>query len=169
MRSLGRPLLEALLEDYWRLMPEYQGVALERLQPLRVLFGFFPTYRRSPLAPAWDRVLQVGDASGIQSPLSFGGFGALTRHLGRLHRAISEALQVCSRRLPSSLSCLHPIVSACRTMKCLEGSLNAPRRVDVDLRHRSGCRLHVRISAPAQGQALDILYRNSPAEPQQCT
>jgi hypothetical protein len=28
--------------------------------------------------------LQVGDASGIQSPISFGGFGAIIRHLGRL-------------------------------------------------------------------------------------
>lgn len=28
--------------------------------------------------------LQFGDASGIQSPVSFGGFGSLTRHLQRL-------------------------------------------------------------------------------------
>ncbi len=34
----------------------------------------------------------MGDASGIQSPLSFGGFGALTRHLDRVSGAISEAL-----------------------------------------------------------------------------
>lgn len=27
---------------------------------------------------------QVGDASGIQSPVSFGGFGSMTRHLSRL-------------------------------------------------------------------------------------
>ena len=38
------------------------------------------------------RVLQIGDASGIQSPLSFGGFGALTRHLRRLGTALDEAL-----------------------------------------------------------------------------
>jgi lycopene cyclase CruP len=38
--------------------------------------------------------LQVGDASGIQSPLSFGGFGALTRHLARLNSAITGAVQV---------------------------------------------------------------------------
>ncbi|KAL4433254.1 hypothetical protein ABPG77_003302 [Micractinium sp. CCAP 211/92] len=90
----SRPSLEALLEEYWQLMPQYQGVKLEDLQVLRILFGCFPTYRDSPLRPAFDRVLQVGDASGIQSPLSFGGFGALTRHLGRLTGAISEALEV---------------------------------------------------------------------------
>lgn len=89
-----RPSLEELLDDYWRIMPEYQGVTLDHLQPQRILFGFFPTYRNSPLKPGFDRVLQVGDASGIQSPLSFGGFGALTRHMPRLVPAINEALEV---------------------------------------------------------------------------
>lgn len=37
-------------------------------------------------------MLQIGDASGIQSPLSFGGFGALTRHLARLTAALTDAL-----------------------------------------------------------------------------
>ena len=37
--------------------------------------------------------MQVGDASGIQSPLSFGGFGALTRHMKRLTDALHEALE----------------------------------------------------------------------------
>lgn len=32
--------------------------------------------------------MQFGDASGIQSPVSFGGFGSLTRHLGRLSNGI---------------------------------------------------------------------------------
>ncbi|KAL4448357.1 hypothetical protein ABPG75_005576 [Micractinium tetrahymenae] len=90
----SRPSLEAMLDEYWRLMPEYQGLQLEDLQVLRILFGWFPTFRDSPLRPAFDRVLQVGDASGIQSPLSFGGFGALTRHLRRLSGAITEALEV---------------------------------------------------------------------------
>lgn len=71
-----------------------QHVSLEELTPQRILFGFFPTYRVSPLAPAFDRVLQIGDASGIQSPLSFGGFGAMTRHLARLTEGLTEALQV---------------------------------------------------------------------------
>jgi hypothetical protein len=33
---------------------------------------------------------QVGDASGIQSPLSFGGFGSITRHLKRLTDGIIQ-------------------------------------------------------------------------------
>ncbi|KAJ4845742.1 hypothetical protein Tsubulata_048896 [Turnera subulata] len=80
----GSPKLEELLEDYWELMPKYQGVSLENLEIQRVIYGIFPTYRDSPLPAAFDRVLQFGDASGIQSPVSFGGFGSLTRHLGRL-------------------------------------------------------------------------------------
>ena len=93
-----RPSLQTLLDDYWRVMPEYQGVPLDSLQVERILFGFFPTYRNSPLAPGFDRVLQIGDASGVQSPLSFGGFGALTRHIKRLTNAVMQGLEV--RNLP---------------------------------------------------------------------
>jgi flavin-dependent dehydrogenase len=92
----NRPSLETLLEDYWRLLPEYQPSITNPetdLDVKRVLSAFFPTYRDSPLQPQWSRMLAVGDASGIQSPLSFGGFGALTRHLGRISGAISEALE----------------------------------------------------------------------------
>ena len=60
---------------------------------MRALFAFFPTFRSSPLPSQWDRVLHLGDASGIQSPLSFGGFGALTRHLDRISLAVGEALE----------------------------------------------------------------------------
>lgn len=126
-------------QDYWDLMPQYQGVSPKDLRFKRVLCGFFPTYRRSPLKTHFDRVcaigrydprrchaehlldcmresdatrhpfrvltrrvvlllhcapsLLAGDASGMQSPLSFGGFGALTRHIHRLTNAFAEALQ----------------------------------------------------------------------------
>ncbi|XP_041008513.1 uncharacterized protein LOC121252778 [Juglans microcarpa x Juglans regia] len=88
----GSPKLEELLEEYWALLPNYQGVSLEELEILRVIYGVFPTYRDSPLPAAFDRVLQFGDASGIQSPVSFGGFGSLTRHLKRLSTGICEAI-----------------------------------------------------------------------------
>ncbi|XP_027172912.1 uncharacterized protein LOC113772501 [Coffea eugenioides] len=87
------PKLEELLEDYWNLMPNYQGVSLDNLEILRVVFGIFPTYRDSPLPAAFNRILQFGDASGIQSPVSFGGFGSLTRHLWRLTEGICEAIE----------------------------------------------------------------------------
>lgn len=88
-----RPSLEELFEEYWRLLPDYQGVDLSQLQIQRALFGFFPCYRQSPLQPAWNRILPIGDSSGSQSPLSFGGFGAMIRHLKRLTAGIHAALE----------------------------------------------------------------------------
>jgi len=87
-----RPSLETLFADYLHLLPEYQGISLEQLQIQRVLFGCFPCYRQSPLQFPWDRVLAVGDSSGSQSPLSFGGFGAMVRHLQRLETGLDQAL-----------------------------------------------------------------------------
>lgn len=84
--------LERLFEDYLTLMPGYQGVELEQLQIQRSLFGFFPCYRNSPLQFKWNRMLPMGDSSGSQSPLSFGGFGSMVRHLKRLTNGIHAAL-----------------------------------------------------------------------------
>ena len=84
--------LEALFTDYLRLLPDYQSISLEQLQIHRALFGFFPAYRRSPLKTPWDRILPIGDSSSNQSPLSFGGFGAMLRHLSRLDGGIDQAL-----------------------------------------------------------------------------
>jgi len=91
----NRPSLQSMMEDYWDLLPIYQPSIQDSEKDLdvkRVLFAYFPTFQDSPLKPGWSRLLAIGDASGIQSPLSFGGFGALTRHLKRLSGAISEAL-----------------------------------------------------------------------------
>lgn len=96
-----RPSLLQLMEDYWKLLPIYQPSIKNPETDLdikRILFAYFPTFRDSPLQPEFSRVMAVGDASGIQSPLSFGGFGALTRHLERVGGAISDALK---------MDCLH--------------------------------------------------------------
>merc|ERR1712085_32205 len=94
--EVQRPSLTTLMDDYWKQLPVYQpsisNVETD-LDVKRVLFAYFPTYRDSPLKPRWSRILAVGDASGIQSPLSFGGFGALTRHLERISTAVTEALE----------------------------------------------------------------------------
>lgn len=88
-----RITLTDLFEDYFRLLPAYQNVSLEQLEFIRALFGFFPSYRQSPLRSPWERLLFIGDSSGAQSPLSFGGFGAMLRHLKRLSQGINEALK----------------------------------------------------------------------------
>ena len=47
------------MEDYWRLLPRYQGVELEDLELRRVLYGLFVSYKTSPVPAAFDRVLQA--------------------------------------------------------------------------------------------------------------
>jgi lycopene cyclase CruP len=84
--------LTDLFDEYFRLLPDYQGTDLNDLAIERALFGFFPCYQSSPLQPTWDRILALGDSSGAQSPLSFGGFGSMMRHLGRLTTALTDAL-----------------------------------------------------------------------------
>jgi lycopene cyclase CruP len=82
------------MEEYLRLLPEDQKVELSSLKFERFLFGFFPAYRSSPLKMPWQRILPIGDSAGGQSPVSFGGFGSMVRHLKRLTFGISEALKI---------------------------------------------------------------------------
>jgi lycopene cyclase CruP len=82
-----------LFDEYLRLLPTYQQVELASLNFQRCLFGCFPSYRDSPLQTPWARVLLIGDSSGSQSPVSFGGFGAMIRHLSRLTSGIEMAIQ----------------------------------------------------------------------------
>ena len=88
-----RPSLEYFMEEYLRLLPEYQNIELEQLDFQRFLFGFFPAYKNSPIKLPFDRILPVGDSAGGQSPVSFGGFGAMVRHLQRLTTGIDQALK----------------------------------------------------------------------------
>jgi len=131
--SADCPSLFDMLEEYWRLLPDYQGVQLDQLTPERVLFGWFPTWRDSPLTPGFDRVLQVADASGIQSPLSFGGFGALTRHLPRVGSGIDAALNAdaLTKSELAYINAYQPNMSAAwlfqRAMSVPKGSLPADR------------------------------------------
>jgi lycopene cyclase CruP len=90
----NRLSLEDLFEEYFRLLPEYQQVDLAAIQFKRALYGIFPCYRESPFPLVWNRLLPIGDSSGMQSPLSFGGFGSMMRHLQRLRDGIHTALQV---------------------------------------------------------------------------
>jgi lycopene cyclase CruP len=84
--------LEFLFEEYLRLLPTYQNIELAQLSFQRCLFGCFPSYRDSPLKTPWARVLLIGDSSGSQSPVSFGGFGSMIRHLSRLTDGIEQAI-----------------------------------------------------------------------------
>ena len=90
----ARQSLEYFMDEYLRLLPEYQSIELEKLEFQRFLFGFFPAYKDSPIKLPFGRILPVGDSAGGQSPVSFGGFGAMIRHLKRLTKGIDEALKL---------------------------------------------------------------------------
>lgn len=102
-----RPNLMQLFERYAQALPDYQGIPFKDIQAQRALFGLFPSYRKSPLVFPWPRLLAVGDSSGCQSPLSFGGFGALLRHLHRLSHGLHEALS-CGALTAPDLALLQP-------------------------------------------------------------
>lgn len=92
----NRPSLEILLEDYFDALPKYQPYIVNAEDDLdfkRVSFAHFPIYKESPLKPEWSRIFAVGGASGVPSPFSFGGFSALTTHVGRTTGAVSAALE----------------------------------------------------------------------------
>jgi hypothetical protein len=60
--------------------------------PIPLITIYYPFSSASPIQCPFPRILQEGDASGIQSPLSFGGLGSLTSHLGRIVEGLKEAL-----------------------------------------------------------------------------
>ena len=82
------PSLYEYTEKYFEDLQHYQKVSIGSLEMNRFLVGVFPCYKDAALKPAFDRMIQLGDASASQSPLSFGGFGAL------LHRIEPLCLQV---------------------------------------------------------------------------
>ncbi|KAG6748686.1 hypothetical protein POTOM_048615 [Populus tomentosa] len=107
-----------------------RGVSLDNLEILRVIYGIFPTYRDSPLPAAFDRILQFGDASGIQSPVSFGGFGSLTRHLGRLSAGVYEAING-DFLDASSLSLLNPYMPNLSASWLFQRAMSAKKNSNV--------------------------------------
>jgi lycopene cyclase CruP len=129
----ARPPLAALLERFLRDLPAYAGAPLAALRFRRLLVGGLPCFPgAAPLPPAFDRVLQAGDAAAAQSPLSFGGFAALLRHLPRLADGVDDALR-CGRLARRDLALLQPyspVISCCwlfqRAMSVGVGQLAAP-------------------------------------------
>jgi len=88
---LNRLGLEALFEDYLRLMPEYQGVN-NSVTTARALFGFFPHTGKVHCDHHGAAFCQ-SEIAAATNPLELWGFGAMVRHLKRLTVGIHEALQ----------------------------------------------------------------------------
>jgi lycopene cyclase CruA len=85
-----------MYEDFFTILPEYRRCDLEKLTWKKPTFGYIPGHfsvGSRDRAIACDRVLAIGDAASLQSPLIFTGFGSLVRNLPRLTSLLHTALQ----------------------------------------------------------------------------
>jgi lycopene cyclase CruA len=88
-------LLE-MYEDFFTILPEYRRCNLDELVWKKATFGYIPGHfstSNSDRTVAFDRILAIGDAASLQSPLVFTGFGSLVRNLERLTTLLDTALQ----------------------------------------------------------------------------
>ena len=88
-------LLE-MYEDFFTILPEYRRCDMEELVWKKPTFGYIPGHfstSGSDRTVAFDRLVAIGDAASLQSPLIFTGFGSLVRNLERLTTLLNTALQ----------------------------------------------------------------------------
>ncbi|CCH68271.1 Lycopene cyclase, CruA type [Richelia intracellularis HH01] len=88
-------LLE-MYEDFFTILPEYRRCNLEKLVWKKPTFGYIPGHfstSDSDRIVASERLLTIGDAASLQSPLVFTGFGSLVRNLERLTTLLNVALK----------------------------------------------------------------------------
>ncbi|NDJ17764.1 NAD(P)/FAD-dependent oxidoreductase [Myxacorys almedinensis] len=88
-------LLE-MYEDFFSILPEYRRCDLEKLTWKKATFGYIPGHfsvGSRDRTIAFDRLIAIGDAASLQSPLVFTGFGSLVRNLSRLTHLLDTALR----------------------------------------------------------------------------
>lgn len=88
-------LLE-MYEDFFTILPEYRRCDMEKLVWKKATFGYIPGHfsvGSRDRTVAFDRLIAIGDAASLQSPLIFTGFGSLVRNLYRLTDLLDTALR----------------------------------------------------------------------------
>lgn len=88
-------LLE-MYEDFFSILSEYRRCDPEKLRWKKPTFGYIPGHfsvRGGDRHIAFDRLITIGDAASLQSPLIFTGFGSLVRNLPRLTHLLDTALR----------------------------------------------------------------------------
>jgi lycopene cyclase CruA len=88
-------LLE-MYEDFFTILPEYRRCNVDQLVWKKPTFGYIPGHfslGSSDRTVAIDRLIAIGDAASLQSPLIFTGFGSLVRNLERLTTLLDTALK----------------------------------------------------------------------------
>jgi lycopene cyclase CruA len=88
-------LLE-MYEDFFAILPEYRRCNPDQLNWVKPTFGYIPGHfsvGSQERRVAFDRLLAIGDAASLQSPLIFTGFGSMVRNLPRLTDLLDTALK----------------------------------------------------------------------------
>ena len=88
-------LLE-MYEDFFTILPEYRRCDMDKLVWKKPTFGYIPGHfsmGSRDRTVAFHRVIAMGDAASLQSPLVFTGFGSLVRNLDRLTELLDTALK----------------------------------------------------------------------------
>lgn len=88
--------LLTMYEDFFHILPEYRRCNLDKLTWRKPTFGYIPGYfslDKDDRTVAFDRLVAIGDAASLQSPLVFTGFGSLIRNLSRLTHLLDVALR----------------------------------------------------------------------------
>lgn len=84
-----------LFEQYFEKLPKYKRQT-QNWRAVKPVFGYIPSYHHrgwnNQKQTAANRVLLVGDAAGLSSPLTFCGFGSHVRNLRRLTHLTELAL-----------------------------------------------------------------------------
>jgi lycopene cyclase CruA len=85
-----------LFENYFEKLPDYK-TKNGSWHVVKPVFGYIPSVHHqgwnNVKKPAADRVLLVGDAAGLSSPLTFCGFGSHVRNLRKLTNLTEKALR----------------------------------------------------------------------------
>lgn len=88
-------LLE-MYEDFFAILPEYRRCNMDKLTWKKATFGYIPGHfsiTSRDRRVAFNRLIAIGDAASLQSPLVFTGFGSLVRNLPRLTDLLQTALK----------------------------------------------------------------------------
>ncbi len=85
-----------LFEDYFEKLPDYKNKT-SAWRVVKPVFGYIPSVHhngwKNVKKTASDRILLIGDAAGLSSPLTFCGFGSHVRNLRKLTDGCENALQ----------------------------------------------------------------------------
>lgn len=130
--------LLSLFEEYFARIGEYKKLG-DTFRVHRPVFGIIPAYSHDGFQLARevsaDRVVLLGDAAALNSPLTFCGFGSLVRNLPRMTGGLHDALESgdLSRQRLASFSAYEPnVASMANLMKymCFDRRTDAPNFVN---------------------------------------